>query len=699
MSEAFRLAVDADGLATLTFDLPGRSANVFTREAVAELERHVVTLAGRDDIGCLILRSAKPEIFIAGADVDEITSVTDPEEAARGARLGQRLFDAWERLPFPTVAAVADTCLGGGAELALASSRIFAADRDSLRIGLPEIRLGIVPGWGGCSRLPRRIGIAAALDLILAGKSVPPRKALRLGLVDALLPAAGFDDRVRSEARSLIGKAPTKSPRRRADLKALLLERNPIGRRILFDQARKRTSKATGGHYPAPLRALEVVRIGVTRGHEAGLEAEARAIGELAVSPICKNLLALFHLMEAARRGDEEERPAESIERIAVLGAGVMGGGIAQLLTSRRDVTVRLKDIALAPLEQAMAHAASLYAKQVARRRMTKVEADRRLGRIRPTLDDSGIESCQLVIEAVVENLDLKRRVFADLGRVVAEDAVLASNTSSLSIDEIARDTPRPERVVGMHFFNPVHKMPLVEVIAGRRTGRPAIEAVVGLSRLLGKTPVVVSDTPGFLVNRLLTFYGTAALWLLDEGHAIERVDRILERWGMPMGPFALTDMAGIDVSVKVARILQQAFGDRLRIPDWVDRIGDDPERRGAKSGRGYYTYDKAQRRAADSTVYPLLGLEPTIDAPDADEVVDRLLLPMVDEAARCLDEGVVASPGELDLALVMGIGFPPFRGGLCRWADGRGLDDLIAAMERLADRVGERYRPSEALR
>ena len=330
---------------------------------------------------------------------------------------------------------------------------------------------------------------------------------------------------------------------------------------------------------------------------------------------------------------------------------------------------------------------------------MTRVEADRRLGRIHPTLDDSGIARCQLVVEAVVENLDLKRRVFADLGRVVAEDAVLASNTSSLSIDEIARDTPRPERVVGMHFFNPVHKMPLVEVIAGRRTGSPAIETVVGLSRLLGKTPVVVSDTPGFLVNRLLTFYGTSALWLLDEGHAIDRVDRILKRWGMPMGPFALTDMAGIDVSVKVARILHQAFGDRLRMPDWVDRIGDDPQRLGAKSGRGYYTYENGRRRAPDPAVYALLGLEPTIDRPDAAEVVDRLLLPMVDEAARCLEEGVVASPGELDLALVMGIGFPPFRGGLCRWADARGLEDLIAAMERLAERVGERYRPSEALR
>ncbi len=696
MSTAFELAVGPDGLATLTFDSPGRPVNVFTREAMAELEEVIGRLAGRSDVRFLVLLSAKPENFVAGADIDEIAGVEDPALAAEGARLGQRLFGAWSELPFPTAAAVRGSCMGGGTELALASEYVLLSDRPDLRIGLPEVRIGILPAWGGCSRLPRRIGIAAALDLILAGKTVDPRKAFRLGLADALLPDASFLRQVREFAAGVVaGRRPAR--RRRGGLMGIVLERNPLGRKVLFDQARKQVLRQTAGLYPAPLRALEVVRVGVEKGLAAGLEAEARAAGELAVSPECKSLVHVFRLMEGAKRdapGGAVPRPVGSV---AVLGAGVMGGGIAQLITATAALPVRLKDVAPEPLAGGMAHAAALFRKLVERRRLSRPEALARLALVRPGLDYRGFGRVDLVIEAIVENLEVKQKVFAELAQQVPAGAILASNTSSLPIRGIARDTPEPGRVVGMHFFNPVHKMPLVEVIAAEGTAPGTVATVAAFARRLGKTPVVVKDGPGFLVNRLLMFYMAEALWLLDEGHRIEDLDRAMTEWGMPMGPMALTDEVGIDVAVKVAHILAGAFGDRLPLPDWIDRLSDEG-RLGSKSGRGLYVYDGRRRTAPDPEVYRLLGLTPRIQDPDRGRLAERMVLPMVNEAARCLEEGVVRSAGDLDLALILGTGFPPFRGGLCRWADRQGLAGLVEAMARLAGQVGERFTPSPAL-
>jgi 3-hydroxyacyl-CoA dehydrogenase / enoyl-CoA hydratase / 3-hydroxybutyryl-CoA epimerase len=695
MAEALRLEVGRDRLATLTFDLPGKKVNVFTRGVMTELAACVEALAGRDDVGCLVLLSGKASGFIAGADVEEIAAVTDPEAAAEGVRAGQRLFAAWEALPFPTVAAIAGTCLGGGTELALASTYRVGADGDGVRIGLPEVRLGILPAWGGSTRLPRLIGIAAALDVILAGKTLAARKAFKVGLLDALLPAASFLREVRDFAL-----AHRDQPRRRGggfDLKELLLEKNPLGRKVLFDQARKRTLAATGGHYPAPLRAIEVVRVGIEEGRQAGFAAEARAAADLATSPVAKNLIHLFWLTEGVKK--PERRPAgerREIRQAAVLGAGVMGGGIAQLIAEKTGLPVRLKDVQEAALASGMGHAAALFRQRVERRRLSKVEARRRMALIRPTLDYSGFAAADLVIEAVVERLDLKQKVFAEVAGHAAAAAVLATNTSSLSVDSIGAETPARERVVGMHFFNPVDRMPLVEVIAGEHTGAAAAAAVYDFALALGKTPVVVKDGPGFLVNRLLMFYSAEALWLLDEGHSIADVDRAMAEWGMPMGPLALTDEVGIDVAFKVAHILGEAFGDRLPLPPWLDRLPGDG-RRGKKNGAGFYRYSAGRRGEPDPEVYSLLGLAPRVADPDALELADRMVLPMVNEAARCLAEGVVASAGDLDLALVMGTGFPPFRGGLCRWADGQGLAQVGGILERFAATVGERYRPSEA--
>ena len=697
MPSIFRLEAGADRLATLTFDSPDRKVNVFTRAAFQELEEIIEEIASRRDIGCLILLSGKPGNFIAGADVDEIARVTDPVEAEAGSRAGHRLFSAWESLPFPTVAAIRGVCLGGGLEISLASTYRVASDRADTKLGLPEVRLGILPGWGGSTRLPRRIGIAAALDLILTGKTVDGKKALRLGLVDALLPDARFFDTVRDFAL-----ARRDQPRRDEgglDLKEILLEKNPVGRKLLFDQARKKTLEQTRGHYPAPLRAIEVVRVGIEDGPRAGFDAEARAVAELATSRISKNLVHVFRLTEDAKKETgmpgAEPRP---VTATAVLGAGVMGGGIAQLIAAETDLPVRMKDVREEALASGMQHTAGLFEQQVQRRRLTAPEARRKIALLHPTLDYSGVGRVDLVIEAIVENLAVKQEVFAETAKHVREDAVLASNTSSLSIAGIGERTPRRERVVGMHFFNPVHKMPLVEVIAPEGSDAAAVNTVFAFTRKLGKTPILVKDAPGFLVNRLLVFYSTEALWLLDEGHRIEDLDRAMSDWGMPLGPMELTDEVGIDVATKVAHILNDAFGERLPLPEWLDKAPASG-RLGKKNGKGFYRYEGRERKDPDPSVYALLGISPKVENPDPGAIADRMVLPMVNEAARCLEEGVVRSAADVDLALIFGTGFPPFRGGLCRWADQEGLARIIATLERLEGAVGDRFRPSEVLR
>ncbi len=714
MAPIFQFEVGEDRLATLTFDLPGKKVNVFGRAALAELETVLDELAARRDVGCLVLLSGKPGSFIAGADVDDIERVTDPVEAEAGSRIGHRLFGAWAELPFPTLAAIRGVTMGGGTEIALASTWRVASDRADTRIGLPEVRLGIVPGWGGSTRLPRLIGIAAALDLILTGKTVSGRQALKLGLVDALLPDARFLDLVRDFARERL-TAPSRPRKRPGGLRGALLEGNPIGRHIVFDQARKKTLEQTHGHYPAALRAIEVVRVGIEDGLRAGFDAEARAVSDLAPSPVSKNLVHVFRLTEAAKRqrglvgeagdgGDAPLEPPLPVRETAVLGAGTMGGGIAQLIAAQTGLPVRMKDVRHEALAAGMTHAAGLFDRQVRRRRLDAPGMRRKMALLRPTLDYSGFRRVDLVIEAIVEKLDVKQSVFAELAAQVPERAVLASNTSSLPIRDIRARTPHPERVVGMHFFNPVHRMPLVEVIVPEGADPAAVNTIFDFTRRLGKTPILVKDSPGFLVNRLLTFYSIESFWLLDEGQRIEDVDRAMVAWGMPIGPLALTDEVGIDVGGKVAHIMADAFADRVRLPAWIDRLTDGG-RLGVKNGKGIYRYEGRERQEPDPEVYAALGLEAPHPAggaeggPDLGALADRMVLPMVNEAARCLEERVVRSAGDLDLAMIFGTGFPPFRGGLCRWADQQGLPQLIAILERLEGAAGDRFRPAAALR
>jgi 3-hydroxyacyl-CoA dehydrogenase len=545
-----------------------------------------------------------------------------------------------------------------------------------------------VPAWGGSARLERRIGLKATLDVVLTGRSLEPRKAARLGLVDAVASTAALPARARE---ILLGDRPPRpEPRQdRADAAPLL------------HRAEEKIRARGGDHYPAPLRFLEVLRASPSHdpaSPEATEAEEVRAVGELVTGPVCKNLLHMFRLTHEAKRHPAfEPRPALSvpprpagIERAGVVGAGVMGRGISTLLV-QAGLPVVLKDLRQETLKEASNHVLGLLENRRNRRRLSPTVSRQTAHLLHPVLDDRAFGEVQLVVEAIPESLETKARVLRELAAVVPATTILASNTSSLSIDDLAEDVPHPERVLGLHFLNPAHRMPLVEIVAGRRTAPEVIAAAVGLIHRLGKTAVAVQNAPGFLVNRLLTFYLSGALWLLDEGHTVEELDRILTDWGMPQGPFALMDRVGIDLAVSVGQHLMEAFGERLAFPDWDwEGVFLEPGHLGAKTGAGFYRYRNGRRLNPAPEILHRLGREHRNPRPlSPTQVVDHLLLPMVDEAARCLEEGVVAGAADVDVAVLLGLGFPPFRGGLCRWADQRGLEDIVGALPR----------PSKALR
>jgi 3-hydroxyacyl-CoA dehydrogenase / enoyl-CoA hydratase / 3-hydroxybutyryl-CoA epimerase len=696
---ALTLDIMGEGVAWLVFDRPDAKVNVLSSGVLAQLD----VLLGEIEDGAragrvkgVVVRSGKDGSFIAGADVNEIASVTDAREAERGASLGQLIFLRLDRLPVPSVAAVDGLCLGGGTELILACDARIASDRPETRIGLPEVRLGIIPGFGGTTRLPRVIGLSDALGMILTGTNVTARKAQRIGLIAERMHPGVLYDRARELVLELARGAPV--PRARKPVLKRALDGTPIGRRVVLRQARRQVLRETRGHYPAPLAALDVIRRSLRRPLEDALAIEAEAVGRLAVSDVSKNLIHVFQLMEAAKKtGPRVE--ARSIERAAVLGAGVMGGGIAQLL-AYRGVEVRLKDIRADALGLGLRHAREMFDRLVKRGRLDRRGAERHMDAIAPTLDYSGFGTVDLVIEAVVERMDVKQQVLRETESHVREGCVLATNTSSLSVTEMQQALDRPADFGGMHFFNPVHRMPLVEVIRGATTSDETVATIVALTRKLDKTPVVVNDGPGFLVNRILAPYLNEAGWLLTEGAAIEQVDRALKRFGMPMGPLRLLDEVGLDVARHAGAVMQTAFGERLDPPPSITAL-EATKLLGRKGGSGFYTYEDGREKGVNEQLYA--ALEGTVPAKrrtvDETEILDRTLLVMVNEAARVLEDGIVATPGEVDLGMITGTGFPPFRGGLLRWADSLGVATVLQRLEQLQAQHGARFAPAPLIR
>lgn len=707
---------------TCTFDLKSEKVNKLSKEVMGQFETLISELEAmgkQGKIDAVVMVSGKPGNFIAGADIEMIQNAKSSEEAEALSRSGHALANRWEDLPFPTVAAVQGAALGGGCEMALASTAIVMATDSATRIGLPEVMLGLIPGMGGCVRLPRKIGLAGAFDLILTGKNLNAERAVRAGLAEAALPKENFLEsalkwtKLNLEALQT-GKRLAREPKLggMGGTIGTLMEKTPVGRGVIFKKAREGVMSKTRGQYPAPLEAIDVLQTSGAvygpekirgAGRDQAMAREAQGFGKLAATEVSKNLIRLFFLTEGVKksRGLPPGVSAEArhVRTAGVLGAGVMGGGIAQLF-AEKNVSARMKDLNTQALATGMQSAAKIFQKQASRKRITKRQYLQKMNHIAPIMDYSGFGSTDFVVEAIVENMDIKKKVLAEAESKVSDTCVMASNTSSLSITEMQKALKHPERFAGMHFFNPVSKMPLIEVIRGAQSSDEAVSTVFQFSKLLGKTPIVVKDAPGFLVNRLLAPYLNEATYLMAEGVPVEHLDKVFLDFGMPMGPMELIDEVGVDVGAKVAHILHEAFGARM-LPCPMNKKVVEAGRLGKKSGKGIYEYvpeGKTINKVLKPEIYELLGVTPAHDAVADEEILERCVLPMINEASRCLDEGVVASASEVDLGMIMGTGFPPFRGGLLRYADQLGAKHIVDRLKKYQERFGARYEPAPAL-
>lgn len=711
MAATFRVEPALEGTRALVFDLPGQRVNLLTPAVLDELREHLESLAAEPDVRGLIVASGKPGHFVAGADVAEIRAVREASEGQAKAAAGQSVYQLLANFPSPTCAAIDGACVGGGLELALACRYRLASDAEATALGLPEVRLGILPAFGGTTRLPRLIGLVPALDLLLTGRSLDAKGAWRRGLVDDVLPREDFRERAerrfvewiqREEARtgrSLSRRVDAARVSRRRGISSRdrwLVDRNPLARGFVLWRARRRVLAETKGHYPAPLRILDVVSRSAGLPLSEGLRLEAEAAGDLLVTPESGNLTGLFFQLERAKR-DPPTTQALPVAAVGVVGAGIMGGGIAAAL-ARAGIRVRLKDLDHAAVSRGLASAYGLFERELKRGRSSRGESNRRMQRISGTLGYDGFARLDLVIEAVVEDLAVKRRVLSEIEARVPGSAILATNTSSLRLESLTDTLARPDRLIGLHFFNPVHRMPLVEVVAADETSQAAIDTGVALTRRIGKTPIVVRSTPGFLVNRILMPYLEEALRLFQAGVPIESLDRALYQFGMPLGPLALLDEIGLDVALKVAAVLEKAFPQVEPRPDLLTALVQGG-RLGKKSGRGFYRYEEGKRRP-DPAVYALATTPaPAAVAAGAEFWAERLLLAMINEACLCLEQKVVRDAGQVDLAMILGTGFPAFRGGLLRYADTIGISRVHDRLEALAAAEGPRFAPAALLR
>jgi len=686
-----------DGIAVITFDLPGEAVNKITQAVKEEFIATFETLARDPEVKAVVFLSGKADMYIAGADVEEFVALKSAAEAERLSSGGQDMLERVARLPKPVVAAIHGACLGGGREFALACHYRVATDHPKTQLGLPEVQLGILPAAGGCQRLPRLIGARAALDIILAGKVERAPKAFRLGIVDELVPPAILEEVALAAARKLAGGwRPVR--KRRGGVLAWLLDGNPLGRRLVFRQARRQVLATTRGNYPAPLAALEAVEHGFRHGMAEGLKREAQLFGQLAATDVSRKLVQIFFATTQLKKdlGVENPPPPLDVRRLAIVGAGFMGAGIAGTAVVQAGVDVRMKDAAFPQVAKGLATAREVLDDRVRRRRISKYEHTRLVALLSGDAAYTAFGRADLVIEAVFEDLSVKQQVLREVEAVTGPGAIFASNTSTIPIGRIAEVARRPERVIGMHFFSPVARMPLLEVIPADRTAPEVITTAVAFGRRMGKTAIVVRDRPGFWVNRILAPYMNEAGHLLGEGVAIDELDRLMVAWGFPVGPITLLDEVGLDVAEKASGVLHAAFGDRLAAAPAFAKLVKDG-RLGRKVGRGFYRYAGGQKKGVDAAVYDLLGVHPN-GGSRAAEVIQRLVLVMLNEAARAFGEGVVRSPRDGDVAALFGFGFPPFRGGPLRHADDLGAARVVGELERLAERYGARFAPSDVL-
>ncbi|MGQ4880493.1 fatty acid oxidation complex subunit alpha FadB [Billgrantia sp. LNSP4103-1] len=699
---AITVARNGDDIASLTFDLKDESINKLSSAVVAELDEAVQAIRGESGLKGLVISSAK-EAFIVGADITEFQAMFGKGSEFLESMLMKvhDIFNAIEDLPFPTVTAINGLALGGGCEVTLTTD--FRVMGDTAKIGLPETKLGILPGWGGCVRLPRLIGSDNAVEWIAGGTENRADAALKMGAVDAVVPndqleAAALDILAQANAGDLDYQA------RRAE-KTGPLKLNAIEQMMAFETAKGYVAGKAGPHYPAPIEAIKVIQKGAGEERTRAQAIEAKAFVKLAMTDVAFNLVGLFMNDQVVKKkAGRFEKQARAVKQTAVLGAGIMGGGIAYQSASK-GTPILMKDIKEEAIELGLKESRKLFAKQVERGKLTTEQMAEKLSHIRPTLSYGDFAHVDLVVEAVVENPKVKDAVLTEVEGLVGDGTILTSNTSTISITRLAQNLKRPENFCGMHFFNPVHRMPLVEVIRGEKTGDAAVAATVAYARAMGKTPIVVNDCPGFLVNRVLFPYFGGFSLLVEQGADFQRVDKVMEKFGWPMGPAYLLDVVGMDTAVHANEVMAEGFPDRMaRDSKTAIQVMYENERLGQKNDKGFYAYEEDRkgkpRKVSDDKAYELVKQVVVRDKEFSDEdIIARMMVPLCLETVRCLEDGIVETPAEADMALIYGIGFPPFRGGALRYIDAMGVAEFVKLADGLAEELGPLYAPTDKLR
>lgn len=705
MEKAFKLIIDSEGIARLVFDFPGEKINKMTNKVLEELDSILDSLSANHQVKALVIKSAKEGIFIAGADLKSFEAFfKDPALADQAIAYGHKVYRKLELLPFPSIAVINGACMGGGLELALACTFRIVGDSPKTSLGLPETTIGIFPGWGGTQRLPRLVGFTQGLTMVVSGQTVDAAKAFKMKLADAIFPSEFIDDMAEGflkECLTVNGKKEILNRRKSRSFYSLLLESNFLGRALISWMAKRNVLKKTKGHYPAPLAAIKVVRETFGLSLEKGLKKEREMFRKSIQNGdfrYVNNLIRLFFNSEAIKK-DPGFRSREGaplpVRSAGVLGAGTMGNGIAWLM-SYKDIPVRMKDINWEAVGKGLNAAWETYKTLMRIRKLKPTQADVKFHNISGAVDYTGFDKVDLVVEAAVENIDLKHKIFNELEQKISPEAIVATNTSSYTIKELSVGFKKPERLLGMHFFNPPSRMPLVEVVAGEKTAPQAIATAVELCKELKKTPVIVGDCPGFLVNRIFVRGFSEVVRMLEEGVAMERLDKALLKFGMPMAPFVLADEVGNDVNLKVFQSLSKAYPKRIQVPKILEKVVS-KGLLGKKSGKGFYIHDKKSHKP-NQEIQELLGENAGKKELSGQEIIDRLTLAMIHEAALCLEEKIVLRPGDLDIAMVYGTGFPPFLGGLLCYADSLGIKTVVGKMRALKETCGERYAPTEGL-
>jgi len=692
---AFALEKFDDGIAVLTMDVPGESMNTLKAEFGSEITAMLDEIEKDTDIKGVVIASGKSSSFVAGADITMLAACKTAEEAEALSKGGQDVFDRMESFGIPIVAAIHGPALGGGLELALACHSRVCTDSSKTQLGVPEVQLGLLPGSGGTQRLPALIGIQQAMKMMLTGGPVRAKQAKKYGIVDEVVPESVLLDVAREMA--LKGKPHRKPPQLKGANK--FLEGTTIGRQILFKQARKQTLGKTKGNYPAPEHILDVLEASGGKATKRGYELEAKFFGKLVMTPESEQLRNIFFATTEMKKenGVEGVKPAK-VKKVGVLGGGLMGGGIAFVTSSKGKLPVRIKDVRPEGIANAMKYSYDIHNKKVKRKFMRKSEMQKQLSMLTGSLDYNGFKDTDIIVEAVFEDVALKQSMVADVEANCNESTIFASNTSSIPIHQIAEKAARPEQVIGLHYFSPVDKMPLAEVIAHEKTSDETISTTVEFAKKQGKTPIVVKDGAGFYVNRILAPYMNEAASVLLAGEPIEHIDKALVKFGFPVGPMKLLDEVGIDVGAKISPILVADLGERFKAPDAFDKLLAD-DRKGKKNNRGLYDYTgKKPGKEVDSSVYKLIGVEPSKKM-SFEQIAERCVLLMLNEAAQCLDEGVIRNPRDGDIGTIFGIGFPPFLGGPFHYMDSLGINHVVARLEHYQGQIGDKFAPAAILK